>query len=83
MASTGSNPLFFGLFGVSNRFVAWKERGLLSCIVYAHFDYKLLSANLISNALKADAWTLREAIHGPVRDWLAKHDFPVELIGCF
>ena len=75
--------VFDGHFGISEKYVSWKERGVIACIVYAHFEGELRSGLRLWQRLYEDTAVTRQKIHRAVRGWLETHDFPRELVDCF
>ena len=73
----------YGLFGVPDSFLAWQEQGLLACILYAHFDARLLELGAIGQAITAEPSALGESVKSPVRAWLETKGFASELVACF
>jgi len=74
---------FDGHFGISKNYVLWKEKGVITCIVYAHFEMELRSGLRLWQRLFEDTAVTRQKIHLAVHGWLETHDFPRELVDLF
>ncbi len=75
--------VFLRHFGISENFAAWKEQGIIACIICAHFTERLRLGRRLSQRLFDDPIVIRERIHESVRAWLDQHGFANELIECF
>lgn len=75
--------VFDGHFGISESFAAWKEWGVIACVLYAHFEARLRLERKLWERLFENPVVTRQKIHAAVRAWLKDHDFPGELVGCF
>jgi hypothetical protein len=75
--------VYYGLFGIPEAFLTWQEKGVIACILYAHFDARLLEAGSVGRAITSHPGALAERAKAPVRMWLEAKGFPSELVTCF
>jgi len=75
--------VFHRHFGISESYVAWREQGVIACVLYAHFEAKLAHGKAMWHMIIAEPRVVRQKIHVAVRAWLEDHRFPAELAGCF
>jgi hypothetical protein len=69
--------------GVSSQFVAWKEHGVIACVVYTHFMTRIGYEKPIRRLNQSQIRRADRVIHSTVRSWLEEHAFPKELAACF
>jgi hypothetical protein len=67
-------------YGVAEEFFAWKEHGIITMVVYAHFLTKHLGKKLFS---KADALRRHDEVRLTTLSWLRNHEFPDALSELF
>ena len=70
-------------FGISEPYFAWKEQGVITWLVYEHFEVELAFDKPLWRLCMRDRRVVWHEIHAAVRAWLEKHHFPAELVGCF
>jgi len=70
-------------YGIPETFVAWKELGIITCLVYEHFEANLAFDRPLRHLCTMDRHNLRSGIHAAVRKWLEERRFPAELCGSF
>jgi len=71
--------IFYGHFGVSDSFVAWKEQGVIACVIFLHLEAQLAHGRALWRAFAADPFAARQRVADATTAWLAKHGFPAEL----
>lgn len=70
-------------FGIPESYAAWREEGVIACIVYAHFEVRLVHGKSVWRAILGTPRSGSALIHGAVREWLGLHRFLGELVGFF
>jgi hypothetical protein len=70
-------------YGISESFVAWKEQGVIACLVYEYFEAELAFDKPLWRQCTRGRWVVHHEIYVAVRGWLEKRRFPAELVGCF
>ncbi len=70
-------------FGIPKSYVAWKEQGVIACVLYAYFEAKLVHGRLLWCAVFAQPSVATRPVYATVRAWLEQHQFPAELVGFF
>ena len=78
-----NNAYFDGHFGIPEAFLGWKETGVIACVLFAHFDTKLVHGGPVWYRMIADPRAGQQKINASVRAWLEENRFPAELVGCF
>jgi hypothetical protein len=70
--------------GIGPEYMAWKEQGIIVSMVHASTLYELLYISS-SRQFRREAVKLlkQNRVFGRTRDWLAKHEFPQELVRIF
>ena len=71
------------LCGIAPEFVAWKQQGIIACVIHAYFENEFVYADssLIFQRNRLDS-SFMKALKS-TRDWLNNHEFPCELAECF
>ena len=69
--------------GIPDSYLAWKERGIIACIVHSYFVAKLAYGDPPVSFARDEARLVDQEIWTNVQAWLDKHEFPLELVSCF
>jgi hypothetical protein len=70
--------------GVGPEYLAWKEKGIILCVVYAHIQYELAYSGRSRHFRKQAVEAIKtNKQFARARAWLEKHDFPPDLTRCF
>ena len=68
-------------YSVSDEFLRWDERGIITRIVYASLMSDLIGKTIFSN--KTDCVKLHGIFHGKLGEWLKTNNFPQEIVKAY
>ena len=79
----GSLAYFRHLCPVSEAYFAWREQGVITCLVYSYFKTKMYHEHRASLYDNAKFLQEHRLVYRHVGCWLESHGFPHELIQLF
>ena len=74
-----SPAFFYKHFGISEAYFAWREQGIIVCLVYLHFEAHLAHGARARKLALRDYPALEAAVYAAVRHWLNEHQYPALL----
>ncbi len=79
-----ARPVFIKRFcGIAPEYKAWKEQGIITCVIYTFMENKLVFANYSLICQRGSLDSIYNQVLADTRSWLEHHKYPQELIDCF
>jgi hypothetical protein len=77
------SAVFDGHYGITEAHLAWKESGVIACVLFSHFEVKFVYSGPVWRRAIADPRVVRQRINAAARAWLREHRMAAELVACF